>query len=100
MSALDIQIGGNHYKGKSIQPIEYIHANGLNYTEGAIVKYITRWREKNGYEDLLKIKHYVDLLIEMDVKYGKPKDPPKTPITGAALANNELYLRECKKRNE
>lgn len=73
MSALDVQIGGNHYKGKAIQPIEYIHANNLNYAEGAIVKYITRWRDKNGFEDLEKIKHYVDLLIEMEKKYGDLK---------------------------
>lgn len=69
-SALDVQVGGGHYKDRTIQPIEYIHANKLNYSEGAIVKYITRWREKNGYEDLEKIKHYVDLLIEMETKYG------------------------------
>lgn len=68
-SALDIQVGGGHYKSRAIQPIEYIHANNLNYSEGAIVKYITRWREKNGFEDLNKIKHYVDLLIEMEQKY-------------------------------
>ena len=74
VSALDVQIGGDHYKGKAIQPIEYIHANRLNYSEGAIVKYITRWREKNGYEDLMKIKHYVDLLIEMDMRYEDRKD--------------------------
>lgn len=71
MSALNTQIGGDHYKGKAIQPIEYISANNLNFAEGAIVKYISRWRDKNGYEDLLKIKHYVDLLIEMEKKYGK-----------------------------
>lgn len=70
-SALNIQVGGQHYKGKTIQPIEYIHANNLNYSEGAIVKYITRWRDKNGFEDLEKIKHYVDLLIEMEKKFGK-----------------------------
>lgn len=70
MSALDVQVAGGHYKNRKIQPIEYIHANNLNYSEGAIVKYITRWRDKNGYEDLEKIKHYVDLLIEMEKKYG------------------------------
>lgn len=69
MSALDVQVGGDHYKERRIQPIEYIHANNLNYSEGAIVKYITRWREKNGFEDLEKIKHYVDLLIELEQKY-------------------------------
>lgn len=67
--ALDVQVGGGHYKGKAIQPIEYIHANNLNYSEGAIVKYISRWREKGGVEDLKKIKHFVDLLIAMEEKY-------------------------------
>lgn len=66
---LDVQVAGQHYKTKAIQPIEYIHANNLNYSEGAIVKYITRWRDKNGFEDLEKIKHYVDLLIAMETKY-------------------------------
>lgn len=75
VSALNVQVGGGHYKERAIQPIEYIHANNLNYSEGAIVKYITRWRDKNGFEDLEKIKHYVDLLIEMERKY--PREVPK-----------------------
>jgi hypothetical protein len=70
MSALEKQVGGDHYKHKAIQPIEFISANNLNFIEGVIVKYIVRWRDKNGFEDLEKIKHYVDLLIEMEKKYG------------------------------
>lgn len=66
MSALDTQVGGDHYRGKKIQPVEYIHANNLNFCEGSVVKYITRWREKGGLKDLEKIKHYVDLLIELE----------------------------------
>ncbi len=72
-SPLDIQIAGNHYKGKLIQPVEYIAANKLNFLEGCIVKRITRWRDKEGksrFEDLEKIKHEIDLLIEMEKKYG------------------------------
>jgi hypothetical protein len=68
---MEIQIAGNHYKGKKIQPVEYIHANNLNFLEGCIVKRITRWRDKDGFQDLEKIKHEVDLLIEMEKKYGK-----------------------------
>jgi hypothetical protein len=64
--ALDVQVGGSHYKRHKIQPIEYIHANNLPFIEGNIVKYITRWREKNGLKDLEKIKHYVDLLIDLE----------------------------------
>ena len=66
MNPLETQIGGDHYKNRAIQPVEYIHANGLGYCEGAIVKYITRWRDKGGREDLEKIKHYVDLLIQLE----------------------------------
>lgn len=72
-SPLDVQVGGGHYKGKAIQPVEYISANGLNFLEGCIVKRITRWRDKNGIEDLEKIKHEVDLLIAMEKKYGNAR---------------------------
>lgn len=64
--AKEIQVGGNHYKDLKIQPIEYIHANGLDYFEGNVVKYITRHRKKNGKQDLEKAKHYIDLLIELE----------------------------------
>jgi len=66
MSALDKQIGGSHYKDMAIQPIEYIHKNGLGFCEGNIVKYITRWKTKNGIEDLRKVIHYAELLIQME----------------------------------
>ncbi len=66
MSALDVQEGGDHYKGRSIQPVEYIHSNGLGFCEGNVVKYITRWRDKNGIADLKKAKHYIDLLVELE----------------------------------
>ena len=70
---LAVQVGGGHYKDKPIQPVEYIHANRLNFLEGCIVKRITRWRGKpagdNRFADLEKIKHEVDLLIAMESKY-------------------------------
>ena len=67
-SALDTQVGGNHYKDKGIQPIIYIHANDLGFCEGNVVKYVTRWKEKNGIKDLEKAKHYIELLIELQPK--------------------------------
>ena len=69
-SALSRQVNGSHYVHSPIQPIEYIHANGLGFIEGNIIKYITRWRDKNGIQDLEKIKHYIDLLIELEDKVG------------------------------
>jgi hypothetical protein len=68
MSAFKEQVGGSHYKDLAIQPAEFIHKNGLGYMEGAIIKYVSRWRNKNGLEDLKKARHYLDLLIEMETK--------------------------------
>lgn len=65
-NALQVQKGGTHYKRFKIQPIEYIHANNIPFTEGNIIKYITRWRFKDGIKDLEKAKHCIDLLIELE----------------------------------
>ena len=66
MSALDTQIGGTHYKNFAIEPNEFIHKNGIGFCEGNAIKYLVRWREKGGKQDLLKAKHYIDLLLEME----------------------------------
>jgi hypothetical protein len=66
MKAKDIQIGGNHYSKYVIQPTEFIHKNNIGFIEGNILKYIIRYKDKNGIEDLKKAKHYIDLLIEME----------------------------------
>lgn len=58
------QVGGDHYNKKAIQPIDYILANELNFCEGNVVKYITRYKDKNGIEDLKKAKQYIDFLIK------------------------------------
>ncbi len=57
MSALDKQVGGEHYKDMFIQPVQYIHANALGYFEGNVIKYVSRWRKKNGVADLEKAQH-------------------------------------------
>ena len=72
MSALDSQVGGGHYKDLRIQPIEYIHANGIPFAEGCVIKYVTRWRDKGGINDLEKAKHFIELLIELETRNGKP----------------------------
>lgn len=64
--ALAVQVGGGHYKDMTIQPVEFIHANGIGYIEGSVIKYVSRWRKKNGIEDLKKARHFLDLLIEME----------------------------------
>lgn len=66
MSALDVQVGGDHYKKLKIQPVEYMHANGIPFIEGCIIKYASRWRDKGGIADLEKIKHFAQLLIDLE----------------------------------
>lgn len=65
---LETQVGGNHYKDLKIQPIEFIHANNIPFCEANAIKYLCRWRNKNGVQDLLKAKHYIDLLISLEKK--------------------------------
>lgn len=68
-SANDRQVGGTHYAGQ-MQHWDYVVANDLGYFEGQITKYITRWRKKNGMQDLQKAKHFLDKLIE-EVQAGR-----------------------------
>lgn len=65
-SALETQVGGNHYKDLKIQPIEFIHANNIPFCEANAIKYLCRWRNKNGRQDLEKAIHYINLLIELE----------------------------------
>lgn len=66
MSALNTQIGGSHYKNLPIQPVEFIERNNLGFCAGNVIKYVCRYKNKNGIEDLKKAKHYLELLIEIE----------------------------------
>ncbi len=66
---LDTQVGGSHYKDMKIQPVEYIHANGMPYMDGNVVKYISRHRNKNGAEDVRKAIQYCQMILQME--YGE-----------------------------
>jgi hypothetical protein len=68
-SALDIQIGGGHYKEMEIQPIEFITLNKIPFIEGNCIKYLCRHSNKNGAEDIRKVIHYCKLLLELE--YGE-----------------------------
>ena len=66
MKSLKKQIGGQHYQNFAIQPAEFINKNRLQFAEGNAIKYIVRASKKGGKEDLLKAKHYIDMIIERD----------------------------------
>ena len=63
------QEGGGHYKGHGIQPLEYTMKNNLSFCEGNVVKYISRYKSKNGIEDLAKVIHYA--LLASYEEYGE-----------------------------
>lgn len=67
-SALDVQVGGNHYKSMRIQPVEFITANDIPFREANVIKYVCRWKTKNGLDDLKKARHYLDMVIEEEQK--------------------------------
>lgn len=67
MSANDRQVDGNHYKG-AIQVWDFVHSNDIGYLAGNVIKYVARYKKKGGMNDLLKANHYLDKLIEEEVK--------------------------------
>ena len=69
------QVDGNHYQTE-IQPWDFIEANKLTFIEGNIVKYVSRHRKKNGVRDLMKAKHYLEKLIEIETGKVTPTDDP------------------------
>jgi hypothetical protein len=72
---LNYQVGGSHYSQMKIQPIEFAHKNGLGPCETLVLKYICRWRGKDGLRDLEKAIHCLQILIEMETNAQKAQSP-------------------------
>jgi len=67
MNANNKQHGGNHYKKYGdLQPWDVVIAWKLGYLEGTALKYIARWKDKNGVEDILKAIHFLEKLVEVE----------------------------------
>lgn len=66
VKALDIQVGGDHYKSMAIQPVEFCMKNNLNFCVSSAIKYLCRYKSKNGKQDLEKARHFINLLIELE----------------------------------
>jgi hypothetical protein len=78
MEALQKQVGGVHYKGYKIQPVEFIFANGIGFLEGNAIKYICRHKKQStekGKEDIKKAIHYLEMLLELEYP---PLAPPQS----------------------
>jgi hypothetical protein len=96
-SPLNSQVGGNHYSKLAIQPAEYTTRNGLGHMAGDAIAYITRYKDKNGKQDLEKAIHSIQLLIALeypDAESPQPA-PPKgmiaCPVCGNKRCPKALY---------
>jgi hypothetical protein len=65
MSANEYQVGGNHYVDTAIQPWDFIVSHDMGFLEGNIIKYVARYKYKDGLDDLEKAQHYLTKLIEV-----------------------------------
>ena len=68
MKAIESQVGGSHYKDMAFQPIELITVLRCSFIQGCIIKYISRYKDKNGAQDIKKCIHYAQLAIELKDK--------------------------------
>lgn len=66
MTSLNEQPFGSYYRKLAIQPVVFSYKNNLGYCEASAIKYLCRWRDKNGIEDLHKAIHFIELLIELE----------------------------------
>ena len=71
MNPLDVQVGGQHYKKYKIQPVELYNKFCLGFGESNLIKYSMRHQDKNGLQDLDKVEHYCDLMIQFNNPIGK-----------------------------
>ena len=89
------QVGGDHYEKCGIMPTTYIRANNLDFFEGNIVKYVTRHKDKNGAEDIKKVIHYAEMILEdaYGYKYGQPPVNPYDDTGNDPSAEMNVWQR-------
>lgn len=89
MSANDRQVGGNHYASSTgVQHWDWVTVNEMGYLEGNATKYVSRWRKKNGLQDLEKAIHYVDKLRETAERNGAVNRCRLVCITASKFASD------------
>ena len=86
MNPLKEQVAGTHYKSMPIQPVEFILANELGFCEGNIIKYTCRYKQKGGVDDLKKVVHYAQILIN-----NIEKDKANVSIDRGITYGNRAY---------
>lgn len=93
MKATETQVGGSHYRALEIQPIELIAALRCSFIQGCIIKYISRYKAKNGVEDIDKCIHYAQLAIELGDKRRCKDDTLSYSLNRYILKNKMTMLQ-------
>lgn len=91
------QVGGAHYKSMGIQPVEFAHANKLDFFQGSVVKYVTRFRTKNGKADLEKAIHFLEMLIQLE--YTDPETNKLERIETSTCKQNTAQFAQKEIKN-
>jgi len=95
MSANAVQVGGDHYKASDNQPWDLISRHGIGFLEGSVIKYVSRWRGKNGREDLEKAHHFLMKIEEVEQEgYTPAGDCGPRVLNDYFLANEITDFRE------
>lgn len=94
--AMSTQVGGNHYTKLKIQPMEYSMANNLGAAEHTVIKYVSRWKDKGGVQDLKKARHTLDLLIEFVEREDKPLAQNITPGSDLVEIYKAMMMENAK----
>lgn len=99
MVANEEQVGGAHYKGKPIEHWDFVLMHNIPYLEAQVIKYMMRWRKKNGIEDLRKAHHFIDKLIETELA---AQPAPEVPFDEevAAKERTQTGLSDSRKALE
>lgn len=84
------QVAGSHYKTTGIQHWDLVVQNEVPYLEGCATKYLTRFRKKNGLQDLEKSLHYTEKLIEVNINVKRNWDTVDAAVLGTFLADNSV----------
>lgn len=66
VNPLDVQVGGDHYKGLPVQPMVHMEQNGIAQCLPSINKYVMRFQSRGGARDLRKSMHYLDSWLQLD----------------------------------
>lgn len=84
-SANSRQPGGNHYMKRKIQHWDFVVSHDYGYLEGQVTKYVFRWKDKNGLQDVQKAEHFLQKLVEIS-----SMDSLQIPL-GQFLDDNSIH---------